>query len=90
MTRTLKTVCIFPPIPDRRWDWCAYYEGDEESGRIGYGRTEDEAVADFIENHAEEYEAEDARQREREAEASHNGGLSPLGNALAEMTGEDK
>jgi hypothetical protein len=81
--RKLKTVCVYPPIPDRRWDWCAYYDGDEESGNIGYGTTEAEAVADFIENYAEEYEEQDARQRERDAEALHNGGLSPLGEALA-------
>lgn len=84
MHRKFVTVCNFPPIPDRRWDWCAYYEGDEERGRYGYGTTEAEAIADFIENWAEEYDDEDRRQREREADALHNGGLSPLGNALAE------
>ena len=79
----LITSHVYPPIPDRRFDWCAYIDGDEESGKYGYGATEEEAVADFIETWAEEYEAEDAERREREADALHNGGLSPLGNWLA-------
>jgi hypothetical protein len=79
------TVCNFPPIPDRRWDWCAYADGHEEDGRYGYGRTEAEAVEDFIANYAEEYEDAERAQREREAEAAHNGGLSPLGNWLTEQ-----
>lgn len=46
---------MFPPIPDRRSDWCAYPDGEEENGRYGWGRTEDEAVADLIiELHAQE------------------------------------
>lgn len=46
---------VFPPIPDRRSDWCAYPDGEEENGRYGWGRTEDEAVADLIiELHAQE------------------------------------
>ncbi len=43
-----------PPIPDRRFDWCAIfddtYDGAEDSstrGQIGYGRTEAEAIADL-------------------------------------------
>lgn len=80
----LITSHIYPPIPDRSHDWCAYVEGDEEAGKYGYGATEEEAVADFIETWAEEYEEADAARREREAEARHCGGLSPLGNALAE------
>lgn len=80
----LVTSNVFPPIPDRRFDWCAYIEGDEEAGKYGYGATEDEAVADFVETWAEEYEAEDAARRERDREAAHCGGLSPFGNALVE------
>jgi hypothetical protein len=82
MARKLVTSCQYPPIPDRRFDWCAYFDGTEEDGNYGWGSTEAEAIDDFIENYAEEYEAEDARQREREADALHNGGLSPLGEAL--------
>ena len=52
--RTIVTYCVCPPIPDRRFDWAAYYDGDEEAGRYGYGATEEEAIADFIENHQED------------------------------------
>lgn len=40
----------YPPIPFRTMDWCAYFDGEEENGGYGYGRTEAEAVADFINN----------------------------------------
>lgn len=36
------------PIPPREFDWCAYFDGAEESGPIGHGRTEAEAVADLM------------------------------------------
>ena len=85
MTRTIKTSHEYPPIPTRSMDWCAYFDGCEEDGRYGYGATEEEAIADFIETWAEEYEAEDAPRRERDAEARHFGGLSPLGNAIAAL-----
>jgi len=35
---------IFPPIPTRKFDWCAYREGEEELGNYGYGKTEQEAI----------------------------------------------
>ena len=82
--RKIKTVCQFPPIPDRRFDWVAYVEGDEESGWYGYGATEEEALADFAETWGEEYDEREHAQRERQREAEHCGGLSPLGNALVE------
>lgn len=41
---------IRPPIPFRTMDWCAYFDGEEERGGYGYGRTEAEAIADFIDN----------------------------------------
>ena len=41
---------VYPPIPDRRFDWSAV-DGDtyggEECDLIGYGATEAEAVADL-------------------------------------------
>ena len=40
-----------PPIPDRQFDWCAYYDGDEERGHYGWGRTREEAVKDLLENY---------------------------------------
>lgn len=83
----LVTNCEYPPIPIRDMDWYAHVEGDEESGKYGWGPTEEAAIADWVENYGEEYEEADARQREREADALHNGGLSPLGRALVEATG---
>lgn len=44
MTKDIVTTFVHPPIPDRRWDWCAYFSGEEESGNYGWGRTEQEAV----------------------------------------------
>ena len=41
---------ICPPIPCRSMDWCAYFDGEEELGGYGYGRTENEAIADFIDS----------------------------------------
>lgn len=41
------TQYICPPIPDRRWDWCAYRKGEEESGNYGWGRTAQEAVEEL-------------------------------------------
>lgn len=46
------TANIFPPIPDRRFDWCAYRDGDEpnDNGSMmqGWGRTEQEAIDDLL------------------------------------------
>lgn len=43
------------PIPPRQFDWSAWYDGDEPNDaggmRIGYGRTQDDAVRDLIDNH---------------------------------------
>lgn len=54
---------VYPPIPDRRFDWCAYHDGDEESQHYGWGVTEAEAIADLhrLDNEwADCGEAEDA------------------------------
>ena len=80
--RKIVTACVCPPIPVRNFDWLAHIDGDEESGRYGHGSTEEEAIADFIEQWADKYEEEDRERREHEAEARHYGGLSPLGNVL--------
>jgi hypothetical protein len=45
--RKIITHYEFPPIPDRRWDFIAYYDGEEESGHCGYGETEAEAIEDL-------------------------------------------
>lgn len=38
-----------PPIQERHFDWCAYVYDEYEPGKpVGYGRTEEEAVADLM------------------------------------------
>jgi hypothetical protein len=49
MARQIHTQYVFPPIPLRQFDWCATFDGDDESGPQGFGRTEDEAIADLRE-----------------------------------------
>lgn len=46
---------VCPPIPIRDMDWCAYFEGEEEAGGYGWGRTEAAAIADFCENCADDH-----------------------------------
>lgn len=53
MGDTIKTVCFYPPIPIRDMDWAAFIEGHEEDGGYGWGATEAEAIADFLENCAD-------------------------------------
>ena len=43
-------VHVYPPIPSRDHDWCAYREGREENGNYGWGRTPDAAIADLQQN----------------------------------------
>lgn len=46
----IRTNNIFPPIPDRRFDWTAidYDTYDGEGSPVGYGATEREAVNDLL------------------------------------------
>lgn len=44
------TVHEYPPIPDRSNDWCAFYDGEEERGNYGWGRTEADAISDLVVN----------------------------------------
>lgn len=39
---------IYPPIPDRRFDWLATYDNYEPGSPQGWGRTELEAISDLI------------------------------------------
>jgi hypothetical protein len=49
MTTLIRTSHVYPPIPLRSTDWCAYRDGTEEEGNShGWGSTEAEAVADLI------------------------------------------
>ncbi len=45
---TIVTEHKFPPIPDRRFDWVAYVEGEEEDGPYGYGETEADAIEALV------------------------------------------
>lgn len=45
--RQVTTTYQCPPIPIRSHDWMAYI--DPESGPFGHGATEEEAVADLME-----------------------------------------
>lgn len=40
---------IYPPIPIRDYDWEAVWEDYDESDVIGYGKTEQEAIDNLIE-----------------------------------------
>ena len=52
------TVYTHPHIPIRHWDWCAYHDGDDEmSSRYGWGKTEQEALADLRRLDQEDFEA---------------------------------
>lgn len=45
---------VYPPIPDRRFDWCATWSNDEpdDNGSMlhGYGRTPLEAICDLLDS----------------------------------------
>lgn len=52
--RKIETVFVYPPIPVRCCDWQAMLDGDEPSEEgpsppVGRGATEEEAIADLIE-----------------------------------------
>lgn len=53
--RRIITQYEFPPIPLRQFDWCAYRDGYEPpdcdgvgGGHVGWGRTEEAAIADLL------------------------------------------
>lgn len=54
--RKIVTRNVFPPIPVRSFDWCAYYEGEDEAGNYGWGCTEADAIEDFNENCREDHD----------------------------------
>ena len=49
---------IFPPIPQRQFDYTAYWEKDEGTPHAGFGATEAEAIADLQRLDQERWEAE--------------------------------
>ncbi len=44
---TIKTHYVFPPIPIRSFDWSAMDADSDKVYAIGWGATEEEAVADL-------------------------------------------
>lgn len=49
--RKILTKFIYPPIPLRQFDWCAWYEGEEDERMDQeFGRTEQEAIEDLKTN----------------------------------------
>jgi len=51
--KKLVTDYVFPPIPDRCYDWIAYIDGDEEKREYGWGKTEAEAIQDWRDQYGE-------------------------------------
>lgn len=47
----IKTEYVYPPIPLRAFDWCAYDDNtyDGPGSPIGWGPTEEAAIADLLE-----------------------------------------
>ena len=45
---------VYPPIPIRAFDYCAFFEGEEERARYGYGPTKEAAIADLLAEFVEE------------------------------------
>lgn len=49
----INTRCIYPPIPLRSFDWEAVTDDYDGGDPIGFGRTEEEAIADLREQLSE-------------------------------------
>lgn len=50
---------VYPPIPDRSHDWCAYHDNDVElPWTYGWGATREEALTDLARLDQERAEAE--------------------------------
>ena len=39
---------VFPPVPSRKFDYCAYRWGSDEHSPQGWGSTEADAIADLL------------------------------------------
>lgn len=49
----IETEHVYPPIPDRSWDWSATRKGYEPGDLIGRGPTEQKAIDDLLEQEAD-------------------------------------
>jgi hypothetical protein len=47
--RKIVTEHVYPPIPTRQFDWSACRDGYDEGELIGWGPTEEAAIADLLE-----------------------------------------
>ena len=56
----IHTRYVFPPIPIRQFDWSAVTDDYEEQSPIGYGETEQAAIADLLAELAELAEYDDS------------------------------
>jgi hypothetical protein len=56
----VRTHWQFPPIPIRSFDWTAVLEHYDLGAPIGYGATEKDAIADLLQQLADEREFETA------------------------------
>ena len=56
---------VFPPIPIRQFDWCAYDDNsyDGPGSVLGHGRTEQEAIENLTQELAERGETKDGGPR---------------------------
>ena len=45
----IETANTRPPIPERKYDWCATTSDYEPGHPVGHGATEEAAIADLIE-----------------------------------------
>lgn len=53
--RKIITSHVYPPIPIRSHDWCAYFDDlGADCSPYGWGRTEAEAKQDLLDNHGDE------------------------------------
>jgi len=50
--KKIVTEYVFPSIPTRHNDWVAYYDGEDEDGARGWGKTEKEAIQDLKDSDA--------------------------------------
>lgn len=49
----IETEFVYPPIPARHFDWTAVRHGYEPGGLVGWGVTEQDAIADLLDKEAE-------------------------------------
>ena len=46
---------VYPPIPDRGHDFCAYLDGFEEDQQYGWGRTKEAAIENLIDSYGDAF-----------------------------------